>query len=56
MWSLTKLIGLNYNLSDSSERLKNIDKEMINKLDLEKIENDVLESAREVEFHHVLME
>ena len=42
-------------LSESYERLNNIDEEIINNIDQEEIENDVLESARVVEFYHVLM-
>ena len=48
-----KLIALKNSLSESYERLNNIEKEIINNLDQEEIENDVLESARVVEFCHV---
>ena len=50
-----KLTGLKNSLTESYERLNNIDEEMINNLDHEEIENDVLESARVVEFYRVLI-
>ena len=51
----TKLTGLKNNLSESHERPYYIDEEILNNLGQVKIENDVLESARVVEFYHVLM-